>query len=158
MQNPASGLLQIGNKSGKWEWHHQLLIWHYRQLFWRCHVSLSKFSNWSKFNVNIISGSRVMTIVVYKWLTRNLKFRNTPSDFCPTSGDWSNLGIPNLACMSQMKRYWMLKNAKVTAFTFFELLRENHQGRGYDVKKFCYYFHYMCSSFIMQMILWSCWV
>ena len=36
-----------------------------------------------------------MTIFVYKELTRNLKIRNTPSEFCPISGDWNELGIPN---------------------------------------------------------------
>ena len=29
-----------------------------------------------------------------------------------------------------MKCYWMLQNAKVTAFTVSELLRENQQGEG----------------------------
>ena len=32
-----------------------------------------KFSYWSKFHVNIIPGSRVRTIVLYKELTRNLE-------------------------------------------------------------------------------------
>ena len=38
-----------------------------------------------------------------------------PSEFCPTSGDWGELGIPNLAQTSQTKCYWMLQNARVTA-------------------------------------------
>ena len=32
--------------------------------------------------------------------------------------------------MSLVKCYWMLQNARVTAFTVSELLRENHQGAG----------------------------
>ena len=51
-----------------------------------------------------------------------------PSEFCPISGDWGKLGIPNLARMSLMKCYWMLQNARVTAFTVSELLRENQKG------------------------------
>ena len=51
-----------------------------------------------------------------------------PSEFCPISGDWGELGIPNLARMSLIKCYWMLQNSSVTAFTVFELLRENHLG------------------------------
>ena len=51
-----------------------------------------------------------------------------PSEFCPISGDWGKLGIPNLARMSLMKCYWMLQNARVTAFTVSKLLRENQQG------------------------------
>ena len=48
-----------------------------------------------------------------------------PFEFCSISGDWSKLGIPNLAEMSVIKCYSKLQNAKVTAFTVFELLREN---------------------------------
>ena len=51
-----------------------------------------------------------------------------PSEFCPISGDWGKLEIPNLARMFLMKCYWMLKNARVTAFTVSELLRENQQA------------------------------
>ena len=43
-----------------------------------CFVSFVTFSYWSKFQVNIISGSGVMTISFYKELTRNLEIRNTP--------------------------------------------------------------------------------
>ena len=48
-----------------------------------------------------------------------------PSAFCPISGDWGKLWIPNLARMSPIKYYWMLQNSRVTALTVFELLREN---------------------------------
>ena len=48
------------------------------KFFWRCFVSLVKFSCWSKFHVNIITGSGIMTIFFYKGLTRNLKIGNIP--------------------------------------------------------------------------------
>ena len=51
-----------------------------------------------------------------------------PSEFCPISGDWGELWIPNLAWMSLIECYWMLQNSRVTAFTVFELLRENQLG------------------------------
>ena len=51
-----------------------------------------------------------------------------PSEFRPISGGWGKLGIPNLAGMSLMKSYFILLNDRFIAFTFFELLRENHQG------------------------------
>ena len=51
-----------------------------------------------------------------------------PSEFCPISGDWDKLWIPNLAQMSLIECYWMLQNSRVTAFTVFELLRENQLG------------------------------
>ena len=40
---------------------------------------------------------------------------------------WDELGIPNLGRMSLMKCYWMLQSTRITAFTVFELLRENTQ-------------------------------
>ena len=48
------------------------------QFFWHYFVSLVKFSYWSKFCVNIITSSGIMTISFYKGLTRNLEIRNTP--------------------------------------------------------------------------------
>ena len=52
-----------------------LLIWHHRQFFWRCFVSLVKFRNWSKFHV--ITSSGVMTIFFYKRLIKNPEIGNT---------------------------------------------------------------------------------
>ena len=46
--------------------------------FWPCFVSPVRFSYWSKFYVNIITGSGIMTIFFYKGLTRNLGIGNTP--------------------------------------------------------------------------------
>ena len=48
------------------------------KFFWRCFVSPVKLSNSSKFHVNIITGSGIMTIFFYKGLTRNLDIGNTP--------------------------------------------------------------------------------
>ena len=53
-----------------------------------------------------------------------------PSEFCPISGDWGELWIPNLARMSLIECYWMLQKSRVTALTVFELLRENQLGGG----------------------------
>ena len=44
------------------------------------------------------------------------------SEFCPISGGWGYLGIPNLAQNSQIKCNWLLKNSRVTDFTVSELL------------------------------------
>ena len=48
------------------------------QFFDMTFVSLVKFSYWSKFHVNIITGSGIMTIFFYKGLTRNPEIGNTP--------------------------------------------------------------------------------
>ena len=45
------------------------------KFFWRCFIFLVKFSYWSKFHVNIITGSR--TIFFYKRLTKNPEIGNT---------------------------------------------------------------------------------
>ena len=46
------------------------------------------------------------------------------------SGDWGKLRIPNLTGMPLMESHIMLRNARFTACTFSELLRENQQGVG----------------------------
>ena len=93
-------------------------------------VSLFKFSYWSKFHVNIITGSGIMTILFSKALTRN-----------------PEIGIPRLGFgqdLETVARYgyqiwhkWLQLNITeccnmpgVTALTVFELWRENQQGVG----------------------------
>ena len=43
------------------------------------------FIYWSKFHVNIITGSGVMTILFYKRLTRNMEIGNTPVYVLPNT-------------------------------------------------------------------------
>ena len=52
------------------------------------------------------------------------------SELFPISGDWGNLGIPNLARVFLIRYYWILQNAKITAFTVSDLFREKQQGGG----------------------------
>ena len=69
------------------------------------------------------------------------KLEILPSRFFQISGDWGELRIPNLAWMSLINCYWILQNTKVTAFTVFELLRENQQAEvklGLNVLHFCF--------------------
>ena len=54
-------------------------------IFWRCFISLVKFSYWSKFHISIITGSGIMTILFYKGLTKKPEIGNTP--------DWVLLSI-----------------------------------------------------------------
>ena len=71
----------------------QLQIGHKQEKRKQQHVSLVKFSYWLKFHVNIMTCSGVMTIFVYKGLTRNLKSKIPPSEFCPISENLGELGI-----------------------------------------------------------------
>ena len=52
-----------------------------------------------------MTGSGVMTIFVYKGLTRNPETRNTPSEFWSISGNWGKLEIPNFEKISLIKSY-----------------------------------------------------
>ena len=56
------------------------IYWHdfITEFFWHWCVPLVMFSYSSKFHVNIIIGSGVMTIFVYKGLTKNPEIGNTP--------------------------------------------------------------------------------
>ena len=88
-------MLQISRKSEKWQCHHNrhnLLTWRHCQNFRGCRVSLVKFSYWSEVHVNIITGSGVMTIIVYKGLIKNPKIGNTPG--------W---GLPNIWRLGQVR-------------------------------------------------------
>ena len=51
-----------------------------------------------------------------------MEIEDNRTDFCPISGDWGKLGIPNLAQMSIMKCYWIQQNPTVTAFTVYEFM------------------------------------
>ena len=119
--NQASGLLQIGHKLEKLQKRPNLLAWRHRQYFWRCFVSLIKFSCSSKFHVNIITDSGVRQFSFIRDWPKIWKLEILPSEFCPISGNWDELEIPNLERMSLVKYYWMLQNARVTAFTVSEL-------------------------------------
>ena len=99
--------------------------------FWGCFVSLVKSSYWSKFHVSIITGSGIMKFLKFFFIRDWPEIRKSKiltSEFCPISGDWDQLWIPNLARMSLIECYWMLQNSRVTVFSVFELLRENQLG------------------------------
>ena len=123
-------MLQINHKLEYWWWVDNLLTWRTSQiclmlLFFDVSLFMSCYVYWSKFHLNIITGSGVMTIFVYKRLTKNQENVNTHSEFCPISGELRKRTIPNLVEMCLMKSYLLLQNARFIAFTASELLREN---------------------------------
>ena len=99
-----------------------LFIWKL-QINWVCQKYLLYTFYWSKVHVNIITGSKVMTIFIYNGLIGNLEI--PLSEFFPISKDWRKLGILNLARIFLMKCYWTLEKHRVTAFTICELSRKN---------------------------------
>ena len=63
-----------------------------------------------------------MTISFYKGLKRNSENGNIPSDFCPLSGDWDELGLPNLTRTNA---------AKCQSHSFYRLfIKEQPRGGG----------------------------
>ena len=73
--NPAFGLLKIGHKLEKINLpRHDVIV----KFFWLCFVSLSKFSYWSRFHLNIFTSSGVLIIYFYKGLNRNPEVEKTP--------------------------------------------------------------------------------
>ena len=125
MRLPDCSKLAINRKNGndiKICWH-DVLVKFFLTLF----VCLLKFSYWYKFHLDIITSSGVMTIYFVRDWPEIQKLKIPPSEFCPISGDWGMLEIPNLVGMFLMKCYWMLQNARVTAFSISDLLRGNQQ-------------------------------
>ena len=132
VRNPASELLQIGHKFEKWEWRHSFLTWRHRQFF---HVILFLLLSLVTGPSFLSISSLVLELWQFSFIRDWPEMRKSeipPSEFCPISGDWSELQISNLVRMSLIKFYWMLQNAKVRVwvFTVSVLLRENQQGGG----------------------------
>ena len=103
-------------------------------IFYRFRVTLVKFKYWSKFHVNIITGSRVMTTFIYKGSTRNPEIGNTLVWVFPNIWRLGQVGDTKFSTKVSNKKLLNASNAKVTAFTIPELLRENHQGGGGGVR------------------------
>ena len=91
--------------------------------YWRCCVSLVIFRYWSKFHVNIITGSGDTTIPFYKGLARNPEIRNTTIGVLPNI--WRLGQVRNTKFGTNVSNKMLLNAAKyrVTAFIISELLK-----------------------------------
>ena len=111
------------------------------------------FSYWSKFYVNIITGSGVVAISIYKGLTRKPAIWNTR--------DTRGWVLPNIWKLEQVKntKFYMnvsnkmlLNPARVTAFNVSELLRQNLLPLPQDIKSvFCCRFSW-ATCFVYQTV------
>ena len=99
----------------------------YSVFFWCCIISPVKFSYWSKFHVNSINGSEVMTTFCYMGLTRNRKIGHT--HFGVLSNIW-RLGQVRDTKLGSNVSIEMLHAAKwrVASFNVLEPLRKSQQG------------------------------
>ena len=100
--------------------------------FWRFFVSLVKFSYWSKFHVNIITGSGIMTIFFYKRLTRNPEIGNTPVWVLPNI--WRLGRVMNTIFGTNVSNRMLLKAAKFQGYGFYRfwVIKRKPTGGGVD--------------------------
>ena len=104
-------------------WHNVIV-----KIFWRGFISLVKFRYWSKFHVNIVTGSGIMAILFYKGLTRNLEIGNTHVWILPNI--WRLGRVMDTKFGTNVSNKIWLNAAKFQGYSFynFELLRENQLG------------------------------
>ena len=102
------------------------------KFFWRCFVCLVKFSYWSKFHVNIITGSGVMVIFFYKGLTRNPKVRNTPA--WVLLNIWRQGRVRDTKFRTDVSNEMILNAAKCQSYSFYHFWvikgKRTEAGRG----------------------------
>ena len=77
------------------------------------------------FHVNIVTGSRIMTISFYGGLTTNAELRNSPSEFYPISGDWGELRITKFD--TNLSNKMLLNAAKCQGYNFYYFI--SYQGK-----------------------------
>ena len=117
VRNPTSALLQIGQKYEKWQWRHNSRHDVNVKFVWRCFVSLVKSSYWSKFHVNIITGSAIMTVFFYKRLTRNPEIGNSSVWALPNI--WRLGRVMDIKYDTNVSNRMLLNAAKLQAYSFY---------------------------------------
>ena len=80
-------------------------------------VSLVNFRYWSKFHVNIITSSGIMTIFFYKGLTWNPDIRNTPVWVAPNI--WSLDRVMDTKFVPNVFNRMLLDAAKYQGYSFY---------------------------------------
>ena len=99
--------------------------------FFEIALFLVNFSYASKFHVNIITASGIMTIFFYKGLTRNPEFGNTPAWVLPNIWRMGRVMDTKFDTkVSNRKLHWMLQNCSVTAFYRFWVIKGKPTGVG----------------------------
>ena len=80
-------------------------------------VSLVNFSYWSKFHVNVITGSGIVTIFFYKGLTRNPEIGNTPVWVLPNI--WRLGRVMDTKFGTNVSNKMLLNAAKCQGYSFY---------------------------------------
>ena len=100
------------------------------KFFWRCLVSVVKFSCWFKFDVNIFTGSGIMTIFFYKGLPRNPEIGNTTVWVLPNI--WRLGRVVDTKFGIDVSNKMLLNVAKFQGYSFYHfwVIKGNPTGRG----------------------------
>ena len=107
--------------------------WHLVKCFWRCFVSLFKFTYWSKFHVNIITDSGFRTIFFYKGLKRNPEIGNTPAWVLPNI--WRLGRIRDTKFVTYVSNEMLLNTPKCQSYSFygFWVIKGKPIGKGLKI-------------------------
>ena len=103
------------------------------KIFWHGLVSLAKFSYWSKFHINIITGSGIMSIFFYKGLTRNPEIRNTPVWVFPNI--WRLGRVMGTTFGANVSNRMLLNVAKFQSYSFYRfwVIKGKPTGEGGNI-------------------------
>ena len=85
--------------------------------FWRCFVCIVNFSYWSKFHVNMITGSGIMTIFFHKGLTGNPEIGNVSVWFL--ANIWTLGQFINTKFGTNFSNRMLLNAAKFQGYSFY---------------------------------------
>ena len=127
---PRDCSINRGNGSDVRNCRHDFIV----NFIWRCFVFLVKFSYWSKFHVNIITGSGVMIIFFYKGLTRNPEIGNTPVWVLPNI--WRLGGVRDTKYGADVSNTMLLNAAKCQGHSIYRfwVITGKSTGGGVGVK------------------------
>ena len=84
---------------------------------WSCFVSLVNFNYWSKFYLNIITGSGVMIIYFYKGVSRNPEIENNPVWVLPNI--WRLGQVRDTKLGTDVSNKMLLNAAKCQGYIFY---------------------------------------
>ena len=82
-----------------------------------CCLALVKFSYWSMFHVIIMTSSGVITILIYKGLTRNPETGNT--SVCSLPNIWKLKRVTNTTFGTNVSNKKLLNAAKCQGYSFY---------------------------------------
>ena len=125
-------MIQIGYKSEKTQWSHNLLRWPSSPFFFDVAVFLLSILVTSPSLISIsLTGSRVMTIFVYKGLTRNPEIGNTRIWVFPYI--WRLERVKNTKFGTNVPNKMILNTAKyqVNSFYRFGVINGNQERGGW---------------------------